>query len=357
MGVGLVESDPDLVVSLIRNQLVVRGRIRLGHERREIRNGRKIDLAPIALVPVLVADISYGQYGFLPQRLLHAKAVLGAGGQLVISPAQARDGGRDNRQCWERHAGRSLGLWIRQKNVVEGDAGAERNVRAGVVHVVALNAFVHQAKSAADYGLALAGDVIGKSNARTESGPVVVHQTLRDPIQTVDTHAVRIQRNRCQDGIGAGGQAGTAGVDGAIRVPNRQLGGIIQIGVEVRRAVIRFIGMRDSIPPHSKVQREFPVYTPVVLYVGGPGNVVPLAAVVNSGLLILLRISQQVIGKIDAGLRRARVAGERTVEIETALRGGEHVLLLLVERPTATHLELVSAPGAGNIIADLVIVV
>src|ERR1019366_6020916 len=154
MGVGLVESDPDLVVTLERNQLVVRGRTRLGHEGREIRNGRQIGLTPVALVPVLVANISYGQYGLLSQRLLHAKAVLGARRKFVMGPAQARDGGSDNRQCWKRHARRSLGLWIRQKNVVEGDAGAERNVRPGVVHVVALDAFVHQAKSAADYGLA-----------------------------------------------------------------------------------------------------------------------------------------------------------------------------------------------------------
>src|SRR5882757_1250437 len=72
---------------------------------------------------------------------------------------------------------------------------AEWNVRTGIVHVVALNALVHQAETATNNGLASAGDVIGESDTRTERSPVIVHQAFWYAILTGNTNSVEVKRN------------------------------------------------------------------------------------------------------------------------------------------------------------------
>src|SRR5207249_1522081 len=74
------------------------------------------------------------------------------------------------------------------------DVQAERNIGTGIVHVVALDALVHDAKAAANNGLAPAVEVVGKAEARTEGSPVVIHQAFGhavlagNPKGLVDNH-------------------------------------------------------------------------------------------------------------------------------------------------------------------------
>ena len=87
----------------------------------------------------------------------------------------------------------SLVVGSDKRDVVEGKRSAERLVRTSVVHVVALNALVHNAESAADHGCAGTGQVIGKTDTRTESRPVIRHQALRNSVLPGDTEAVHVE--------------------------------------------------------------------------------------------------------------------------------------------------------------------
>ena len=63
----------------------------------------------------------------------------------------------------------------RQSRIVELDGAgsvdlqAERNVGSGVVHVVALNALVHDAEAATNDALAVAGEVVGETEHEDRS--------------------------------------------------------------------------------------------------------------------------------------------------------------------------------------------
>ena len=72
----------------------------------------------------------------------------------VLVDRQARDAGRIN-SLGRRAAGSKLDARIFKSDAVVRHAEAERNVRTGVVHVVALNAFVHDAEAATNNGLAI----------------------------------------------------------------------------------------------------------------------------------------------------------------------------------------------------------
>ena len=76
----------------------------------------------------------------------------------------------------------------------------------GVVHVVALNALVHDAEAAAHDRLAAAGQVIGEAEARTEVRPVIVHQALGNAVLSGDADAVQVERNAGENRIRAGAQ-------------------------------------------------------------------------------------------------------------------------------------------------------
>ena len=82
---------------------------------------------------------------------------------------------------------------VREGNVVQDRMRVERSIRGTVVHIVALNPFIHDAEPTADNRLALAGEVIGKSDTRSESCPVILDQTLRNTVHTTDPDAVLIE--------------------------------------------------------------------------------------------------------------------------------------------------------------------
>ena len=124
--------------------------------------------------------------------------------------------------------------------------------------------------------------------------------------------------------------------------------GVIKVGIEVRRLLIRLVGMRSTIPPQAEIQSQAMIDAPVVLNVGGERNVVPVPAGFDRVFFILLGIAEQEIGKV--------VTGEIAVEVEIALRCWQNNPALFVKRPAESELKLVRALGPGNVIAKLVIV-
>src|SRR5882762_167564 len=104
----------------------------------------------------LVADVIHREHRLGRERVLNAHAILVAYRQFVIGHSQTCDTCRVNRLS-RSGTSRDGDTWIVQGNAVESDVQTERNVRTGVIHVVALDALVHDAKSTADNRLAAAG--------------------------------------------------------------------------------------------------------------------------------------------------------------------------------------------------------
>ena len=77
------------------------------------------------------------------------------------------------------------------------------------------------------------------------------------------------------------------------------IGRIVEVGIEVAHAVVGFIGMRNAVPTQTEVQGQAVVYAPVVLNISGPGNVVPVAVILNSQLVVAGSRTQQEISEVD----------------------------------------------------------
>src|SRR5258708_7913544 len=105
--------------------------------------------------------------------MLDADAVLVAGRKFVIVYGQARYVCGINRSARFR-SGSERDARVCQCDTLEADVQAEGNIGAGIVHVVALDALIHDAKAAADNGLAAASKVIAEPEARSEGCPVII---------------------------------------------------------------------------------------------------------------------------------------------------------------------------------------
>src|SRR5579859_5015829 len=235
-----------------------------------------------------VANVRHREDGLRAESMLNAQAVLAAGRQLVVGAINA---GKARSVDWPNglSAGFGRNTRIRQLCVVQSDAQAKGNVRAGVVHVVALNALVHEAKTAANDGLAVSGEVIGKAKTRTESCPVVIHQALGNAILSRDADTVQVKRYARKNWVGAGAKTRTRRINGAIRKDDRSVGGLIETWVKVPHAVIGFIRVRYAVPAQAEVQGQATRCAPVILNVSSPGNVVPQAVVLHREFVVALR--------------------------------------------------------------------
>src|SRR5438093_13240715 len=109
--------------------------------------------------------------------MLNTEAVLVTRRKLVVVYAEPSYIRGVNRLGCRRTAGKR-NTRVRHLHVVEGDAQAERNIGAGVVHFVALDALVHYASAAADPSLPATGEVVCKANSWTTGGPGIVDQTF-----------------------------------------------------------------------------------------------------------------------------------------------------------------------------------
>ena len=143
---------------------------------------------------VLVSDVGNREDRLSIQRALDTDAILVACRELVIVHRQAGDvrGVDGPARCGTACEGNTR---VDKLNAVQSDAQAERNIGAGVVHVVALNALVHHAEAAADNSLASAGEVVGKSYARTKGCPVIVDQALRNAVLPGDADSIQVERD------------------------------------------------------------------------------------------------------------------------------------------------------------------
>src|SRR5256885_12781516 len=145
---------------------------------------------------VCIPYILNRENGLGAECVLNAQAPLVAGGQFIIGAIQPSNSGWIDREARGRSRGQG-NLWIVHLDrpwriYVE----AERNVRTCVVHVVALDAFVHEAEAAAQNRFSAASKVIGKADARTEGCPMVVHKPLRYSVLSRAPDAIEVQRNR-----------------------------------------------------------------------------------------------------------------------------------------------------------------
>src|SRR5204862_8288773 len=86
-------------------------------------------------------------------------------------------------------------LGVGQQDIAESGAGTEGNVRTSVIPVIALDTLVHGTESAADHGLATSRHIIGESDTRTDSSPVIVYQTFGYAIFAVNANAVQVELN------------------------------------------------------------------------------------------------------------------------------------------------------------------
>src|SRR5208282_5011119 len=219
---------------------------------------------------VLISDVLDAQHGLGAQRVLDTQTVLIACRKFVVVHVQAVDGGGND---WERQASgrRRAGLNASRsavnKDVVDVGGQAERSIGTGVVHVVALNALVHDAESAADDGLATAGEVISKAKAWTEGRPMIVHKALRDTETAVavtrDADSVQIDRNASENGIRAGAESGTDSGASCVSRPAAEViarveggghGRVIELRVEIPHAVVGFVSVRHTIPAQAEVK-------------------------------------------------------------------------------------------------------
>src|SRR5579872_386826 len=232
---------------------------------------------------------------------------------------------------------------------------AERDVRTGVVHVVALDAFVHDTEAATNNRLAASTQIIGEPEPRTKVCPVIVHEALRYAVLSGNADAIQVERNASQNRVRAGAQTGADGratrigcarADRSGCVKRRRVGSVVERWIEVAHPVVRFVRVRYAVPTQTEVHGQLAVYAPVVLNICGPRNVVPQTLILYGEFLILLCVAEQEVCEV--------VAGERSVKVEAALGLAEQVLHLLVERPAKAELQLVSALGPGQVIADLI---
>src|SRR5580700_5331259 len=164
--------------------------------------------------------------------MLNAEAPLVASGLLVIRFVQARDIRRVDRQnTGGAGCQREPGIVkLHRSRCI--DLQAEGNVGSGVVHVVALNALVHDAKAATNDALPVAAEVVGETDTRTEVSPVVVHQALWNTVLLGNSNTVEVERNASENWVGAGAEAGAGRTDGAIGIENGGIGWVVEAGVE-----------------------------------------------------------------------------------------------------------------------------
>src|SRR6266404_2108129 len=127
--------------------------------------------------------------------MLNANAPLVASRQLVFLSVQTGNAGWVD---WQ-NTGRA-GCQI-EARIVQFDwprrvhLQTKWNVRASIVHIVALNPLVHDSESATDHGLPVACEVVSEAEARTEGCPVVVYEPLRYAILPGNPDTIQVEGN------------------------------------------------------------------------------------------------------------------------------------------------------------------
>ena len=179
---------------------------------------------------VLAANIGHGQHR-LSDGLLDAQAELRASRRSIVILVQASDViDRDRiagivKPVWR------LVLGSDRDTLLKFDARRKRNSSRVVVHVVALDALVHDAVAAPDHGLAIASYIIGKSKTRSEVRPRIVHAPFRNPANVADADSIQIELLTRKNRVRAGPKSRAESANGLIaRIEYGRICGVIQAG-------------------------------------------------------------------------------------------------------------------------------
>src|ERR1700730_2416385 len=308
---------------------------------------REIVFAAVALMAALVSDISNCQYGLRVQLTLDADAPLIAGRKFVIVYGQTSYVRGVNRAARgstssERYAR------VLQCDALEADVQAEGDIGAGIVHVIALDALIHDAKPATDNGFAAARKVISEPEARSEGCPVIIDQTLRNTVFLGNTDSVQVERNARENRIGTGTEPWAGRTDRPIWKHDGRVCWVVERRVEITHTVVRFISVGHAIPPQAEIEGQLAVYAPVILSVRGPRYVVPKAVILDCEFAITLGIAKEEIGEV--------ISGESSVKAKRTLCLAEEILDFLIDRPATSEFELVSSLGYRDVVANLIVV-
>src|SRR2546423_5236943 len=103
---------------------------------------------------ILISDIREREHSLSRELLLNTEAVLIAGGILVVFRIQLCDVIHGYRQRCSTDRGVGLvhtDVRIGERNVAQRYGSAEQVVASGLIHIVALNAFEHDAEATAQH--------------------------------------------------------------------------------------------------------------------------------------------------------------------------------------------------------------
>jgi len=146
-------------------------------------------------VAIYTAHIGYRKHPPTSDGLLNTRAVRrGPWGWVVLVNS-------DHSSRHDRNANTpAVGTVVRigQENTRGTQRVPKRGISGAVIHVVALNALVHQAIAAANNGLATTGKVVSKTKARPEIPPCIVGQPSGDSILASNAHPVQVERIAAQ---------------------------------------------------------------------------------------------------------------------------------------------------------------
>ena len=133
---------------------------------------------------------------------------------------------------------------------------------------------------------------------------MVLHQTLWNSVPSREAHSIHVEQDVREFNPGHRGESRAAGIQSAAGQGGelRRIRRVIEVGVEIRCAVVGVIGVGQPFPTEAQIERQPFVDTPIVQAIDidcieGDGDEIlqlPLAEIAG--------IAEQEIRKPDAGV-------------------------------------------------------
>src|SRR4029079_8892611 len=122
-----------------------------------------------------------------------------------VLAVQTDNGGNryDGASSYGAAAGNRADVGIGKKHVVDVQVDVEGAVVRRVVHIVALNPFVHGSEAAAKHCFSTPSEVEGDTDARTECVPGIVDQAFWNAILPGDADTIQVERDGLERRHGA----------------------------------------------------------------------------------------------------------------------------------------------------------
>src|SRR5208283_144000 len=190
VAVRLVHGLFNVVVAGVSDQGIVRCRRCACLEGGQVGVRHQVNILVKILVSVLGSHIGNRQHR-LAEGLLHTEAELRASRRLIVIYVKPLD--VVDRNGRRPGTAKDLAWAIVEKYVLEVGAGRQGNGSGVVVHVIALDAFVHDAVATANDGLAVAVQIVGKANARLEVQPGIVNTAPGSTVLSAGRNAIDVE--------------------------------------------------------------------------------------------------------------------------------------------------------------------